>query len=328
MDVYEKRLKSGITRTPEFERKKLATHAVNVGIKCGHGCTYCSTGSLLRMHASFKVLGLSPFENGYAIVDPDIPERVARDARRIRKRGMVQLCTTVDAWSPEAQKHDLGRRCLEATLSQPGWTVRILTKNVAVVRDFDVIERYRDRVLLGLSITATRDKAEVTSVIEPHASPIPDRIAAFREAHTRGLRTYAMFCPLLPAIADAPEQIDELVRLAVECGAEEIFTEPVNPRGNGLRFTQEALNKHRYHAEAAAIGRIRREAEWSRYVVDLIKNFQHSVRKHYDIHKLRILLYPSNLSHADAAQIRQDDAGVIWLGKDTHPIPESTHAKD
>ncbi len=62
MKIYEYPLKTGISRTPEFERKKLATHAVNVGTKCGHGCTYCSTGSLLRMHPSFKALGLSPAE--------------------------------------------------------------------------------------------------------------------------------------------------------------------------------------------------------------------------------------------------------------------------
>ena len=30
-------LKTGITRTKEFETKKLATHAANVGLKCGHG---------------------------------------------------------------------------------------------------------------------------------------------------------------------------------------------------------------------------------------------------------------------------------------------------
>ena len=28
-------LKTGITRTPEFERKRLACFAVNVGLKCG-----------------------------------------------------------------------------------------------------------------------------------------------------------------------------------------------------------------------------------------------------------------------------------------------------
>jgi len=128
MDVYHTRLKAGITRTKEFERKRLAAFAVNVGTKCGHDCAYCSSGALLRMHASFQQAGRSPFERDFAIVDPDTPGRVARDARRLRHRGMVQLCTTVDAWSPEAQQHDLGRRCLLAILAEPGWTVRILTK--------------------------------------------------------------------------------------------------------------------------------------------------------------------------------------------------------
>ena len=102
---------------------------------------YCSSGALLRMHRSFKQVRRSPFESGYAIVDPDTPDRVARDASRMRRRSMVQLCTTVDAWAPEAQEHDLGRRCLEALLSEPGWAVRILTKNAAVAHDFDLIEK-------------------------------------------------------------------------------------------------------------------------------------------------------------------------------------------
>ena len=316
MSVYEWELRSGINRTPEFERKLLAAFAVNVGTKCGHACAYCSTGALLRMHPSFKTLGLDPFGNGYAIVDPTTPERVARDARRIRKRGMVQLCTTVDAWSPEAQKYALGRRCLEAILAEPGWTVRILTKNAAVIHDYDLIAKYADRVVLGLSITGTPDKNDVLTVIEPNASPITERVTALRQARARGLRTYAMLCPLLPGIADTQSQIDGLVRLAVECRAEEIFAEPVNARAVGLRTTQEALALHGHDAEAAAVAAIRKKTEWSRYVVRLIANIQRRVRAHYDIDRLRFLLYPSRLTPSDEAQIRRDDAGLVWLGKE------------
>jgi DNA repair photolyase len=322
MKVYEYPLKTGITRTKEFERKRLATHAVNIGIRCGHECTYCSTPTLLRMHPAFKTLGLEPFDHGYAIVDSSMPERVARDAKRIGKRGMVQLCTTVDAWSPEAQKHDLGRRCLEAILSEPHWTVRVLTKNAAVVNDFDLIERYRDRVLVGLSITAMPDREIVVEAIEPNASPITQRMAVLQEAHRRGLRTYAMFCPLLPKIACAADDIDGLVRFAVECGVEEIFAEPVNPRGPGLRLTSDTL-KHHAHADACSgVCRIRRRRQWSRYVVELLRLLQDHVRAHGDISQLRFLLYPAGLVPEARDEICEDDAGVIWLGKD----PASTNA--
>jgi len=315
MRVHQYPLKTGLSRTPEFEKKGLATHAVNVGSKCGHNCLYCSTGAVLRMHPSFRDCGENPFAFGYAIVDPSTPERVAKDAARIQERGLVQLCTLTDAWAPEAQEHQLGRRCLEAILCQPGWTVRILTKNAAVADDFDLIEKYRDRVLVGLSITGTPDQEEALKVIEPHASPIRERMAALREAHARGLRTYGMLCPILPGIADGPEQIDELVHFACECGAEEIFSEAVNRRGRGLILMQEALADQGHHEQAEAIGAIRNRVRWSRYVVDLIQYVQHSVRQFLDISKLRFLLYPDGFTPEDLTRVREDDAGVVWLGK-------------
>lgn len=316
MDIYTASLRSGITRSKEFERKRLASFAVNVGTKCGHGCCYCSTGPVLRMNASFKAAGRSPFENGYAIVDPETPARVAAAARRFKgQRGLIQLCTLTDAWSPEAQEYNLGRRCLEAILAEPGWTVRILTKNGAVRKDFDLIERYRDRVVVGLSITANADQAHAISTVEPYASPIPERVAVMTEAHALGLRTYAMLCPVLPGIADSPEQVDQLIQLSVECGAEEVFAEPVNARGPGLRLTQETLELHGCAAEAAAVGAIRRREQWCRYVVNLIANIQRSVRTHSRIERLRVLLYPTALSAEAVAKIRADDTGVVWLDK-------------
>ena len=63
MEIHEYSLRSGITRTPEFERKKLASHAVNVGLKCGQPC----------MHA----LELLDWRRASAHRrSPDIPDRV------------------------------------------------------------------------------------------------------------------------------------------------------------------------------------------------------------------------------------------------------------
>ena len=307
-------LRAGISRSTEFEKKRLACFGCNIGTKCGHDCLYCSTGAVFRMHPSFKACGENPFGFGYTIVDPDTPLRVARDAKRIRKRGLVQLCTLVDAWAPGARGLDLGRRCLQAILEESGWSVRVLTKSAAVEDDFDVMGMYRDRVLVGMSITAAPGQNEITSVIEPNASPIEDRMEVMRKAVNRDLRTYAMFCPLLPGIADSPEQVDDLVRFAVSINAEEIFVEPVNSRGPGLRLCQEALEAAGYRDAAAAIARVRKQANWSQYVADLLAKVQSSVRRFSDISKLRFLLYPSRLLEADRRQIEQDDEGVVWLG--------------
>lgn len=313
MKVYQWPLKNGISRTKEFEKKGLAQFAVNIGLKCGHGCTYCSTGAMLRVHPAFKELRVSPFENGYAILDSDTPQRVALDAQRRKQRGLVQLCTTVDAWSPEAQESGLGRKCLEAILSQPGWTVRILTKNAAVRQDFDLIRKHPDRVLVSLSITATGANENLIKCIEPNASAIKERMETLKEAHELGLRTYGMFCPLLPGIADSPEQIEKFIQFAVECGVEEIFAEAVNPRGRGLILTQKALESGGFQEEAKSIELIRKKERWSIYVKNLIQNIQCAIRKYSDINKLRFLLYPKNLLQADLEEIQKDDTGIVWL---------------
>ena len=103
---------------------------------------------MLRCHTAFQELGAKAFATGYSIVDTDIAEKVAADIPEMfHHRGLVQICTTVDAWAPEAQLC-LGRRCLNAILAEPGWTVRILTKNAAVTEDFDLIRKHRDRILV------------------------------------------------------------------------------------------------------------------------------------------------------------------------------------
>jgi len=313
VEVFCYPLKRGISRTKPFEEKRLAQYAVNVGTRCGHLCTYCSTPSMMRMHHAFKKIDRSPFAQGYAIVDPESPIRVKRDARHLQHRGLIQMCTIVDAWAPEAQMYNLERQCLEAILCEPDWSVRILTKNAAVAKDFDVIERHRDRVAVGLSITAPPVNSELIGVIEPGASLIEDRLAVIREAHQRGLRTYGMFCPLLPGIADEPEHIDELVQTAVNCGAEEIFVEAVNPRGPGLKLTEQVLRASGHYNEAQSIAEIRNRVNWSHYVRNLIRNTQRSMLKYSDIAKLRFLLYPRMLASEDIRIIESDDQGVVWL---------------
>lgn len=80
---------------------------------------------------------------------------------------------------------------------------------------------------------------------------------------------------------------------------------------------EEALAAHGCRQQAEAIGAIRNRVRWSRYVVDLIQHIQSSVRRFHDIGKLRFLLYPSGLTSDDVARVREDDAGVVWLGEHT-----------
>ena len=60
MENYKYGLTRGITPSKEFAKKGLAEFAVNVGVRCGHDCTYCSSRATLRMHPAFKKIGKDP----------------------------------------------------------------------------------------------------------------------------------------------------------------------------------------------------------------------------------------------------------------------------
>jgi DNA repair photolyase len=287
---HKKKPESGIVRSRKLEEKRLASYAVRI-----------ASGS-----------GGSP---GCATLGPNAPEHVARDARCIKGKGTLQLCEAMDAWSPQARRHDLGRLCLEAILDASSLTVRILTGRAEVQQDFDLIEQHRDRVLLGMRISGAPHQDEALRVIEPDASPIGERMAVMQEAAKRGLRTYVMLSPLLPGIGATSTALFQMLHFAEECRAEEVFAELPDPYGPELKRYSEGLATAGFQKESEAVGRIQGGAQWSRYVAQLWAMFRAHAHRFFTPDKLRFLVYPSGMDDDDLAGIWLSGEGVVWLGR-------------
>lgn len=258
------------------------------------------------------------FAVGVDMVWPGLYQRIADEARTMDDgaRGLVQLCATTDAWSTPSQRSAVGRKCLESILPHRGWSVRILTKHAGVESDYDVVARFRDRVIVGISLPAPPSKSDVVNVTEPDASPIPERVAALKKAHQLGLRTYAMFSPVPPWVASDPESLEELVKIGLDIAAEEFFVEPVNAHGIALVRKVQDLCRAGFFTEAEAMNRIRRRSAWSAYIMQLVSNLRPILRRHNALDKLRFLLHPGRLTPADAANLRLDGEGIVWLDKE------------
>ena len=331
LNVYERPRTGGIERTKEFEKKGLATYAVNVGLGCGHGCYYCSSPSLRRTHPEFQRLELSPYTTGIAIVDPKTPERLRENIPALTEEDVVQICTLDDAWSPEARRHNLGRRCLEIVLQETPAQVRVLTKSHHVQEDFDLIRKYRDRVIVGLSTGTPVSAENVAQVIEPNASRISERLAVLQHAHKLRFRTFGMLCPVLPGIGDSREALEELFDAVLKSQPETIWLEPFNNRGKGRTNTSAALRLAGYHDEAAAVDHVGHKENWSSYTTALIKTTIDVAHKKGVLNKLKILLYPTNLSPEHQAELEGFEQGIVWLlkeevkaaGTDGETIPDA-----
>jgi hypothetical protein len=99
----------------------------------------------MRMHPNlfteYDGSAFKAFAAGEAVVDPTTPDRLSRQLAALKPTDTVMLSTLTDAWSPEAQEHDLGRRCLEKLLRESKARVRILTKNAAVANELELAGR-------------------------------------------------------------------------------------------------------------------------------------------------------------------------------------------
>ncbi len=92
--------KCAITRSPEFEKKALATHALNVGILCGQGCLYCSTPATLRMKSNlfpdYEGSAFKAVAAGEAVVDPTTPDRLGRALASLTPTDTVMISMTFE----------------------------------------------------------------------------------------------------------------------------------------------------------------------------------------------------------------------------------------
>lgn len=145
-----------------------------------------------------------------------------------------------------------------------------------------------------------------------------DNVAAHIEARAAKSPTRAMADAMATLEDVAGRYHEALPYPSAACGvnALEIFAEPVNPRGPGLKNTQQALAISGLIREAAAIDAVRHRGNWSSYVVRLLRAVQKAVRMHGTAGRLRFLLHPSGLRQTDVEAIRQDGEGVVWLGKE------------
>lgn len=132
------------------------------------------------------------------------PEVLHRQVRKAA-RGNVIISSVTDPYQPTEDKYNLTKKCLEILLGYQ-FPVDILTKSPLVLRDMDLIKKFKD---IEVGITITTDDDKIKGVFEPHSPPIEARIQALKTLHDNGIKTYAFIGPLLPM---NPEAFSERIR--------------------------------------------------------------------------------------------------------------------
>jgi len=172
-------------------------YCINPYIGCSHGCRYCYATFMKRFTGHGEPWG--------SFVDAKInaPEILQRQMKKA-PRGNILISSVTDPYQPVENQYQLTRQCLEVLLAYQ-FPVSILTKSSLVLRDLDLIRRFKE---IEVGITITTDDDTIREIFEPNAPPVEARVRGLKELSAKGVKTYAFIGPLLPL---NPEDLAEKI---------------------------------------------------------------------------------------------------------------------
>ena len=180
---------------------------------CEHGCIYCYA------RPTHEYLGFSAgldFESKI-MVKEDAPELLRQELSSPKWQPQVIFMSGVtDCYQPVERKLKLTRRCLEV-LAEFRNPVFIVTKNLLVTRDVDLLAELARHRAVSVWLSITTLDSELRKVMEPRTSPPAARLAAIRELANVGIPTGVNVAPIIPGLTD--HEMPAILKAAAEAGA-------------------------------------------------------------------------------------------------------------
>ncbi len=180
---------------------------------CEHGCIYCYARPF------HEYLGFSSgldFETKI-MVKENAPELLRKElAAKKWKPQVISMSGVTDCYQPVERKLKLTRRCLEV-LAEFRNPVGIVTKNLLVTRDIDVLSELARHNAVAVFISLTTLDSELRSILEPRTSPPVARLRTIKQLADAGIPVGVMLAPMIPGLTDS--EIPLLLKAASEAGA-------------------------------------------------------------------------------------------------------------
>lgn len=180
---------------------------------CEHGCIYCYA------RPTHEYLGFSAgldFESKI-MVKLEAPALLRRELSSPKWQPQVIFISGVtDCYQPVERKLKLTRGCLEV-LAEFRNPVGIVTKNLLVTRDVDVLAELARHHCVSVGVSITTLDPELRKVMEPRTSPPAARLEAIRRLAAAKVPVGVAVAPIIPGLTD--HEMPAILKAAAEAGA-------------------------------------------------------------------------------------------------------------
>jgi DNA repair photolyase len=187
-------------------------YAFNPYLGCLHGCRYC------------YAIDMSPEEAannwGHVIfVRKNIIELLKREAR-IYKKGIVGISTITDPYQSIEMKYRIIPEAIEI-LEKNGFYITIQTKSPLILKDIEILEKYKNNLDAGITITTIDRK--ISRILEPYAPDPLKRLNALKELSNRQIKTWLYLGPIVNGLNDNMEDINRIIDFCASNGIRIIY---------------------------------------------------------------------------------------------------------
>jgi DNA repair photolyase len=181
---------------------------------CEHGCIYCYA------RPYHEYLGFSAgldFETKI-VVKENAPELLRRELLSPKwKPRALAMSGVTDCYQPIERRLQITRECLQVLVGFRN-PVAIVTKNLLVTRDIDLLaELARDNAAAVIVSITTLD-ADLARIMEPRTAQPAARLRAIRELSGAGVPAGVLVSPVIPGLTD--HEMPAIVNAAAEAGAQ------------------------------------------------------------------------------------------------------------
>jgi len=215
LELHEERPKTILSEndSPDISFR----YSLNPYRGCYHACAYCYA----RPSHQYWGYGAGTDFERKIIIKVNAPELLRERFDRPDWAGeLIVFSGNTDCYQPLEAARRLTRSCLEVCAEYRN-PVSIITKNVLVARDLDVLVRLREVTDLVVFMSIPFADPAHARALEPGASAPHKRFAALEALSAAGIETGIAIAPIIVGLNDG--QIPELLTRASQAGVKHAF---------------------------------------------------------------------------------------------------------
>jgi len=177
---------------------KYQNYSLNTFYGCAFNCMYCYVPKTMMIHHGGPGHDLW---GKYVYNKYNMPILLERKLRSMKRNGMldravIRVSSTTDVYQPLETQALVTRNCLKKIVeNSPRWTF-LQTKSTLILRDLDVLERIKDKLIICITVTTNDDM--IGRLFEPHAPFNSSRIKVIQQLKAAGFNVETMIAPILP----------------------------------------------------------------------------------------------------------------------------------